>query len=131
MNDPLYCWMCAQSLIEVILPLSRREVCSACDADQHVCKMCRFYNTNSADACTEDRAEAVTEKERANFCDYFEPHGLVCNDGTGGQTTQAREALAELFGEVLTDGGDQLETESPLSDADRAKAALNDLFNKD
>ncbi len=73
MNNGIVCWQCGQTLVDLIFPVSRREECAACGADQHVCKMCRFYDANIAHQCSEERAEEITDKESANFCDFFEP----------------------------------------------------------
>jgi len=36
------------------------------------CRNCRFYDTQAHNQCREPQAEWVKDKERANFCDYFE-----------------------------------------------------------
>lgn len=53
--------------------VGRRDECSQCSADLHCCKNCRFYDASSYNECRESSADVVREKERANFCDYFEP----------------------------------------------------------
>ena len=50
-----------------------REECEQCSADLHVCKNCRFYDESAYNECRESSADVVREKERANYCDYFEP----------------------------------------------------------
>ncbi|MGH8130491.1 MAG: hypothetical protein ACRES3_06525 [Steroidobacteraceae bacterium] len=98
MNDlSLACWKCGASLAEFSLPFSRTEYCRACRAELHVCRMCRFYDTTKAKQCSEPIADPVSDKERANFCGYFEPiAGRFSPRGTG--TDQARHALEALFG---------------------------------
>lgn len=73
MNEPLVCWRCGASLAELSLPFLRTEECRACRAELHVCRMCRFYDTRKAKQCAEPVADEVQNKERANFCGYFEP----------------------------------------------------------
>lgn len=73
MSDvPLVCWRCGASLAALTLPLSRTDSCRACRAEVHVCRMCRFYDTRKAKSCAEPVADEVGDKERANFCGYFE-----------------------------------------------------------
>lgn len=55
------------------LPVGREEYCRACRAEVHACRMCRFYDLSKARHCAEPVAEPVQNKERANFCGYFEP----------------------------------------------------------
>ena len=72
-TDGLVCWKCGSAIPGELLPLRREEVCVACNADLHVCRLCRFYNPSVSDACDEPVAADVTNKERANFCDYLVP----------------------------------------------------------
>lgn len=108
--------------------MSRREECPSCGADQHVCKLCRHYQPGISDECTEDRAEAVTDKERANFCDYFEPAHLNAESIKPSAEQQALSELQALFGEQPSES---TPAEVQQSKADQALADLNDLFNKD
>jgi hypothetical protein len=69
----LDCWKCGAPLVDLPLPVGRSEYCRACRAEVHVCRMCRFYDLSKARQCAEPVAEPVQDKERANFCGYFEP----------------------------------------------------------
>ena len=57
--------------------VGRRDACPHCHAELHACRQCRFYDPQVADACREPQAERVTDKARANFCDYFAPADRV------------------------------------------------------
>lgn len=52
--------------------IGRRDECSHCSNDLHCCLQCIFYDTSYANACREPQAEPVQEKDRSNFCGYFE-----------------------------------------------------------
>jgi hypothetical protein len=69
----LDCWKCGAPLTDLLLPVGRAEYCRACRAEIHVCRMCRFFDLTKARQCAEPVAEPVQNKERANFCGYFEP----------------------------------------------------------
>ena len=75
-----------------------RDVCSACDADLHVCLNCLHYDRSAYNQCRESNAEWVSDRERANRCDYF-----ALGDAAGGsadaeaQRGQARGSLDALF----------------------------------
>lgn len=101
MTEQFRCWHCDKALEAVILPMSRREVCGACGADQHVCKMCVFFNGSGRGGCKEDRAEWLSDRERANFCDYFKPceKGADSGSNTYSANEQALAELADLFGD--------------------------------
>jgi hypothetical protein len=98
-REDLNCWHCGKSLAGVPLPIGRREECPHCTASLHVCRQCTFYDTNSSKDCREPMADEVTEKEAANYCDYFRPRG-----GHGGETEteaeRSRARLEALFGGV-------------------------------
>ncbi|MFT5313107.1 MAG: hypothetical protein ACI8Z9_001592 [Paraglaciecola sp.] len=86
-----------------MLPMSRREECPGCNADQHVCKMCVHYDSRNRGSCNEERAESVSDRERANFCDYFKPSNGAFNAASLKQTQDAKAKFAALFGDEPTD----------------------------
>jgi hypothetical protein len=51
---------------------SRRDECRACGADLRVCLNCTFYDEGRANQCFEPQAEKVKEKDRSNYCDFFQ-----------------------------------------------------------
>ncbi len=93
----LDCWKCGAPLTDMPIPVGRAEYCRACRAEIHVCRMCRFYDLSKARHCAEPVAEPVQNKERANFCGYFEPVAgrFRAADPAAGA---ARTALDALFG---------------------------------
>ena len=93
----LVCWKCGASLAELGLPFGRAEYCRACRAELHVCRMCRFYDTTKARQCAEPVAEPVQDKQRANFCGYFEPAADRFRRADPAADA-ARAALDALFG---------------------------------
>jgi predicted amidophosphoribosyltransferase len=64
------CWYCG-SPITFEEPLGRSLRCEDCGKDLRVCKNCRFYLPGSRGDCSESSAEPPSEKDRANFCDWF------------------------------------------------------------
>lgn len=78
----------------------RTETCERCGADLKVCLNCMHYDLRSAYQCRERRAEPVSEKHMANFCEYFEFVKRVWA-GTTADTREdaAREKLKKLFGD--------------------------------
>jgi len=94
----LICWNCGASLANLPLPLVRVTECPVCYADIHVCRMCRFYDPSVANECSELIAEPVSDKEHANFCEYFQSRPNAYTPAVAEQAARARAALAELFG---------------------------------
>ena len=67
---------------------ARENVCPKCHKATHCCKNCRFYSPGKHNDCDEPVAERVTDKDRANFCDYFEP-----SEKAGGTLDQTPDDL--------------------------------------
>lgn len=97
-DGDLVCWRCGESLSALTLPLRRLEVCPACQAELHVCKLCEFYDTSVAKSCREPVADEVRDKEHANFCDYFRPAVNAHVDLSTARSSAASQ-LKALFGE--------------------------------
>ena len=127
-NLDIQCWKCGSELKKLLLPFSRSEECSSCNADLRVCRGCKNYAADVADACTEERAEFVADKDRANFCDYFDPHATAYRKQDDADAQRARNKLAELFGEEPPADESDENSNSPLSEVDTALAKLNRLF---
>lgn len=64
------CFKC-NSRIEIDKP-SFRGSCPSCGSDIHVCLNCKFYDESYSKKCREPMAEPQREKDRANFCEYFQ-----------------------------------------------------------
>jgi hypothetical protein len=71
-----------------------RDTCEACDSDLHVCLNCIHYDSNAYNQCREPNAEWVSERERANRCDYFS-YGDRLRDTASAE--RARTSLDDLF----------------------------------
>jgi len=68
----LQCFGCGKK-IEFVDKVGFREECEHCDADAHVCCNCEFYDETAYNMCREPSADVVKEKDRNNYCDYFQP----------------------------------------------------------
>lgn len=75
--------------------MGRGDVCPKCGNDSRVCKNCRFFDLNSYRSCREEQAEWVKEKDRGNFCGFFEGNESAAPDPA---FTVARNKLDSLFG---------------------------------
>jgi len=80
--------------------------------------MCRFFNPDVPGKCTEDGAEEVIEKERLNFCEWYQPSATAFDPQHAATTSRAHADLASLFAD-----GKAAETED-----DAATRDAEDLF---
>lgn len=58
--------------VEILGHVGRLEECPACRRDLHACLQCRLYDRSFHNQCRESQAGSVADKERSNFCEFFE-----------------------------------------------------------
>jgi hypothetical protein len=75
MAHDIQCWKCGTSLAYLPLPFGRIERCKSCDADIHVCKLCKEFDRTYPQQCREPTVEEVRDKEHANFATTPSPAG--------------------------------------------------------
>jgi hypothetical protein len=88
------CFSCKKEL-DIEKRPGRGDACPFCASDLKVCLNCRFYDKSAHNECREPQAERVVEKDKANFCDYFE----FRVSGEEEKTEGALKRLKELFGD--------------------------------
>ena len=71
--------------------LGFRETCEGCDADLHSCVNCAHYDPGAHNDCREPSAEHVSQRDRANRCDWFQ-----AGERAGGSGTGRSDALSDL-----------------------------------
>ncbi len=77
-NVVLNCHNCgAQTKLAPGVKVYRQDTCHQCNADLHCCLNCRLFDPAKNNQCSEPQAEWVSDKDRANFCDYFEPRTSI------------------------------------------------------
>lgn len=91
-NSSVTCFSCGTKT-PIVGSVGRRDECSKCHADLHVCKNCAFYDRTAYNECREPSADVVLEKERANFCDFFQPGSGVKAADKKADLLAAAEAL--------------------------------------
>jgi hypothetical protein len=74
----------------------RKDTCPACCRDLHCCRQCRFHDPAYHNQCREPKTDMVSDRERANLCDYFEFRGRAAAPAPDPRG-QARRALDDLF----------------------------------
>ena len=87
------CWHCGQTLEE--REYTRESTCPACGKPTHVCRNCRFYKPGAPADCSEPVADPVSDKQRANFCGYFEP--VEHKADSAADENDLRQAAEDLF----------------------------------
>src|SRR5262245_5917085 len=102
-------------------PIPRDSSCESCQRDYRSCRQCRHYDPSRHNQCRQTAAEMVEDKERRNFCEFFDFRPAPYRPGgrDAGREAQARAKLEGLFGG------------KPTTDrATDARAKLEGLFKK-
>lgn len=91
------CYKC-QKAVPVLgtFKIQRTEDCPFCSTSLHCCKMCKFFDPKVYNECRETNADRITDKEKANFCDYF-----VLSDGKN--DSEAKENLIKAADSLFKD----------------------------
>lgn len=94
-----HCWHCGQGLTK--LDYGREARCRACDKPTHSCRNCRHHAPGRPNECREPLVERIIDKERGNFCEWFEP-------ALRGATTHGRQDACSEEGAALRRAAEDL-----------------------
>jgi hypothetical protein len=64
------CAFCHQEVTAARIHI--RDECPSCSRDLHICLNCEFYDAGAYQQCRESIKEPVLDKEKTNFCDFFQ-----------------------------------------------------------
>lgn len=95
-----HCHSCGAVWASSVSP-GRTDLCPGCRAELRCCLNCVSYDASAAHQCRDRRAEPVLEKDRGNFCEYFQ-FGRRAWTGPAAPNSReeaARAALKSLFGD--------------------------------
>jgi hypothetical protein len=83
--------------IKVDKEIGRKDACPFCQSDLRCCLNCYHHDLNAYNQCRETQADRVLDKDRSNFCDYFNfrdrSPGSQKIEGTG----SIKKKLDDLF----------------------------------
>src|SRR5574341_863102 len=65
------CYRCGRT-VSPDSPLLQYELCPYCSSAVHCCLNCLYYDDFSPNKCSEPAADWVPDKQKANFCRFFE-----------------------------------------------------------
>lgn len=114
------CYRCGADLARLTLPIARLDLCPDCGVELHVCRMCSHYLPSVPAACTEEDAEEIHEKTRANFCEFYAVSAQAFDGAERAADVRARDQLAALFGsgrDESRDGGSGVDRDASGEDA--------------
>lgn len=89
------CWNCGDGL--KACDYGRETNCLNCSRPTRVCLNCRWYSPSRPNACEEPIAEPVMEKDRSNFCNFFEPSAKTGDISESQSDSDHMAAAEDLF----------------------------------
>lgn len=93
----MICPSCHKEVSIVDNKVGFRDDCPHCGADLHSCAACGFFDPGSYNDCRETQADRVVDKEKSNFCEYYQPGGSGNAGGGLSPAEEAKRKLEELF----------------------------------
>lgn len=90
----ILCFCCQKELQFSDRKIGFREECPSCRADVHACKNCLFWDPKVYNECKETAADVVREKDRANYCEFFQ---LKTSTGGAQEKIDLKAAAEALF----------------------------------
>jgi len=97
------CHHCGRELSIVSPKVERTAGCPSCHSDLKCCLNCRLHDPGANNQCREPQAEWQAEKDKANFCEFFEFREIATltqpgMSGAHSNEGSARAAFDALFG---------------------------------
>jgi hypothetical protein len=90
------CYKCGNSFAEGYKP-GRQDVCPNCNAAVHCCLNCRFYDETAHNKCSEPQSEWVSDKEKGNFCHFFQLREKALSKEYQKESEKARKKWESLW----------------------------------
>ncbi|RMF93986.1 MAG: hypothetical protein D6734_08860 [Candidatus Schekmanbacteria bacterium] len=90
------CYFCKKD-IEISGKVSRNDTCPHCGNDIHCCLNCTFFDESKHNKCAETQAEWVSDRERRNYCEYFNLKSQEDMQASAKEKEEARRRAESLF----------------------------------
>ncbi len=95
------CHHCGREL-HLVAKVARVDGCPFCHSDLKCCLNCALHDPGANNQCRESQAEWVTDKDKSNFCEFFEfretsPLSQPGASGASSGARRARDAFDALF----------------------------------
>ncbi|MBW7994993.1 MAG: hypothetical protein FVQ81_00185 [Candidatus Glassbacteria bacterium] len=92
----MQCHGCGNA-VEIVEKVGRGDTCPSCERPLRCCRNCSFYDPSASNKCREPQAEWVSDREAANFCEYFAPSAASSSEVAGSRSDETRRKLDDLF----------------------------------
>jgi hypothetical protein len=92
-DSQVLCWKCGATIAEN--NIGRQDSCLNCGSATRCCKNCRHWDRACNNECREEQAGRQVDKEKGNFCEWFQPKhgGQSANGPTKADLKNAADAI--------------------------------------
>ncbi|HWR81726.1 MAG TPA: hypothetical protein VN285_00330 [Candidatus Deferrimicrobium sp.] len=96
----LLCWSCGRPT-GIEGGVTRNDSCPRCLADLRCCRGCRFFDPYSRFQCRESIETNIPNKEKSNFCDFFQMRAAVKRPGGITAHVDSKDARRKKFDDLF------------------------------
>ncbi|MEE8149455.1 MAG: hypothetical protein V3T75_03275 [candidate division Zixibacteria bacterium] len=101
-NDGLLCWNCSKNT-GLTGRISRADSCESCLADMRCCRGCRHFDPNRRFQCKESIETNIPNKEKSNFCDFFQVRIAFKRQGGVSYQDNTKDERKKNFDDLFED----------------------------
>lgn len=99
-NDGLICWSCGKPT-GLLGRITRSDNCPECGSDLRCCRGCRHFDPTRRFQCKEPVESNVVNKEKNNFCDWFQARDVVKRTGGATNPTADKDDRKKKFDDLF------------------------------
>ena len=101
-NDGLMCWNCGRPT-GITTKVMRSDSCVDCLADLRCCRGCRHFDPTRRGQCRESISRTIPNKDKANFCDFFQVRQVYKTAGGLKSRTDDKDSRRDAFDDLFKD----------------------------
>ena len=98
----LICWSCGKPT-GIMERVNRNDSCPSCRADLRCCRGCVHFDPTRRFQCRETVDQAVVNKDKNNFCDYFQKRNVTKTAGGISTQTDTKDSRKKKFDDLFED----------------------------
>jgi hypothetical protein len=101
-TDGLLCWSCGRPT-GIKDKVQRADECPHCTAPLRCCRGCRHFDPTRRFQCKEPVESNIVDKEKANFCDFFQMRNVIKGPGGITSITDNKDSRKKRFDDLFND----------------------------
>ena len=101
-TEGLICWNCGRAT-GIEGRVARADSCENCLADLRCCRGCRHFQPGRRFQCMEPIETNIANKEKSNFCDYFQMRDVVKRPGGIRSSDDSKDDRKSSFDDLFKD----------------------------